>query len=215
MKISVKSFIGLWFLLMFPTMMQGQETWELVKEKQGIKVFARQNDGMSFKEFKSIMQIKAEMSDFLAVLYDVEGLPQWGHNITESRLLSKPDPFNQTYYAIAKAPWPYKNRDGIYHNRISWDDNQKVLTIDIEMLDDPIEVDEDLVRMEGYGFWMAKEVAEGELEITFQMQIDPGGTIKAWIANMFVSDSPYFTMKGLREVIKDKKYQEHSYELLK
>ena len=215
MTISSKHFISLCFLIMFLTVMQGQETWELVKEKQGIKVFTRQNEAKLFKEFKSIMQIKAEMSDFLAVLYDVEGLPKWAYNITESRLLNRPDPYNQTYYAIAKAPWPYKNRDGVYHNKISWDEHQKVLTIEIEFLEDTVEIYENLVRMDGYGFWMAKEIGDGELEITFQMQVDPGGAIKAWIANMFVSDSPYFTMKGLRDVIKEKEYQGHSYELLK
>lgn len=211
---SSKHFICLCFWLMFLYTVHGQERWELVKDKQGIKVFTRLNEDRSFKEFKSIMQIKAEMSDFLAVLYDVQALPQWGHNITESRLLNRPDPFRQIYYAIAKAPWPYKNRDGVYQNIIQWEGQEKVLTIEIELLEDVIEINDDLVRMEGYGFWMAKEIAEGELEITFQMQIDPGGAIKAWMANMFVSDSPYFTMKGLRKVMKEEKYQGHNYELL-
>jgi len=210
-----KYLLSLCFLILVMTQVHGQEQWELVKEKQGIKVFSRSNDSLLFKEFKATMQIRAEISDFLAVIYDVEGLPQWGHNIIESKMLDKPDPLNQTYYAVAKAPWPYKNRDGVYKNSISWDPNMKALTVAIDMPNDLIEMNEDFVRMDGYGYWKAREISSDQLEITFQMQVDPGGAIKAWVANMFVTDSPYFTMKGLREVIQDKKYQGHSYEFLK
>ena len=46
------------------------------------------------------------------------------------------------------------------------------------------------------------------------MQVDPGGSIKAWMANMFVTDSPYHTMQGLREIIQKKKYKGFSYDFL-
>ena len=47
------------------------------------------------------------------------------------------------------------------------------------------------------------------------MQVDPGGSVKAWIANMFTSDSPYETLKGFREVISDAKYQNKTYDFIR
>ncbi len=195
--------------------LHGQEQWKLVKEKDGIKVFTRINTVMSFKEFKAVMQMGAGIDEFLSVLYDVDGLTNWGYNLIETKLLSRPDDFSQTYYAVAKAPWPYKNRDGIYSNLISWDENTKTLKVDIELLEGKEGSDRDFVRLDGYGYWEVKMISEEKVEVTFQMQVDPGGSIKAWMANMFVTDTPFYTMEGLREVIKEKKYKGNSYNVIK
>ena len=59
-----------------------------------------------------------------------------------------------------------------------------------------------------------KKITDNKLNIHFQMQIDPGGSIKAWMANMFVTDSPFYTMTGLRSAMKEEKYQGKTYEFL-
>ena len=207
-------FIHLCFLLFLQFQLFGQEQWKLVKDKNGIQVYTRANTISSFKEFKAIMQIQGEVHQFLAVLYDVEGLSDWGYNIKESKLINRPDNMSQTYYAVAKAPWPYKDRDGIYLNQISWNKESKVLLVDIEMLEQDLEMSDDYVRMDGYGYWQVKVISDSKLEVIFQMQVDPGGSIKAWMANMFVTDSPYETMLGLRNVIQKKKYRGVTYDFL-
>ncbi|MGI9531504.1 START domain-containing protein [Lutimonas sp.] len=202
------------FCLLLTASFYSQEQWELVKEDQGIQVYTRLNEVMSFKEFKASMVVTANMNDFLSVLYDVEGLVSWGHNIEEVRLLDRPSDSIQIYYAIAKAPWPYKNRDGIYKNVFSWDKLHEILVVDITMLDKEMDPEKKYVRMAGYGNWTATKMSGTELQIEFQMQVDPGGSIKAWMANMFVTDSPYYTMEGMRKALSKKKYQGKSYELL-
>ena len=195
---------------------KAQDNWVEVKDKDGIKVFTRTNTVMSFKEFKATMIIRAKVSDVLAVIYDVDDLEVWGYNISRSELIERSGDTLQTYYAVAKAPWPYKDRDGIYSNKISWDNNVKTLLVEIDMLEpeNDLYANNDFVRMDGFGFWEIKELLSGEIEVDFQMQVDPGGSIKAWIANMFVSDSPFYTLKGLRDALKDEKYQGKTYDIL-
>jgi len=137
-----------------------------------------------------------------------------GHNISEARLLERPNDTIQIYYAVAKAPWPYKNRDGIYKNIFSWDAVNRTLTVKISMLEDNRELSDKFVRMDGYGYWKVKEISANEIQIDFQMQVDPGGSIKAWMANMFVTDSPFYTMKGIRDAMRLKQYQGKSYPFL-
>jgi len=209
-----KHFLSLYFLLLLQFQVVGQEPWELVKDKEGIQVFTRANTVSSFKEFKATMRIEAGVNEFLAVLYDVEGLSDWAYNIIESKLLHRPDDMSQIYYAVAKTPWPYKDRDGIYLNQITWDKKAKLLLVEIDMLEQDVEVSDNYVRMDGYGYWQVKEVSAGQVEVIFQMQVDPGGSIKAWMANMFVSDSPYHTMAGLRDVLQKKKYHGINYDFL-
>jgi hypothetical protein len=194
--------------------LQAQESWDLVKENDGVKVYTRTNEVMSFKEFKATMTMKAKVEDFVSVLIDVDGLTSWGHNISDAKLLERPNDTIQIYYAVAKAPWPYKDRDGIYKNTFNWDKNSRSLTVEIELLEDERELSKNFVRMGGYGFWRVKEISANELKIDFQMQVDPGGSIKAWLANMFVTDSPFETMTGIREAMSQKKYQGNSFEFL-
>ena len=196
------------------TPLYGQESWELAKDNDGVKVYTRTNEVMSFKEFKASMTVEAKVEDFVSVLFDVGGLTSWGYNISEAKLLERPNDTIQIYYAVAKAPWPYKNRDGIYKNILSWDKNNSSLTVEIQMIDDRLEPNDKFVRMDGYGFWKVKEISQSELEIDFQMQVDPGGSIKAWMANMFVTDSPFQTMTGIREAMNQKKYQGKSFDFL-
>lgn len=209
-----KYFLTFTIFMLFLFQMNGQESWELVKDKNGIQVFTRANTISSFKEFKAIANIDGKVSQFLSVIYDIEGLTDWGYNIKESKLLDRSDLMNQTYYAVAKAPWPYKDRDGIYLNQISWNKESRILNVDIQMLQEEIHVNDDYVRMDGYGYWQIREVSNETLEVVFQMQVDPGGAIKAWMANMFVTDSPYQTLLGLKDVINEKKYLGKSYEFL-
>lgn len=194
--------------------LHAQESWDLVKENEGVKVYTRTNEVMSFKEFKASMIVKAKIEDFVSVLFDVDGLSSWGYNISEAKLLERPNDTIQIYYAVAKAPWPYKDRDGIYKNTLNWDKSNRSLTVEIELLEDERELNKSFVRMDGYGFWRVKEVSANELKIDFQMQVDPGGSIKAWLANMFVTDSPFQTMTGIRDAMNLKKYQGKSFKFL-
>ena len=194
--------------------LHAQDSWDLVKENDGVKVYTRTNEVMSFKEFKATMTVKAKVEDFVAVLFDVDGLTSWGHNISEAKLLERPIDTIQIYYALAKAPWPYKDRDGIYKNTFNWNKKNRSLTVEIELLEDERELSKSYVRMDGYGFWRVTEISANELKIDFQMQVNPGGSIKAWLANMFVTDSPFQTMTGIREAMSLKKYQGESFEFL-
>jgi len=99
-------------------------------------------------------------------------------------------------------------------NDISWDKESKTLIVAIQMRQQGFEVNSDYVRMDGYGYWQVKEVSSGTIELIFQMQIDPGGAIKAWMANMFVTDSPYQTLLGMREAMMQEKYLGKTYKFL-
>lgn len=203
---------GFLLFLYFPVF--GQEYWKLAKEKDSIKVFTRDNTVSTFKEFKAIMNIDASVDQLLAVLYDIEALPDWAYSVEKSRLIDRPNDAEQIYYAVASVPWPYKDRDGVYRNHIEWNKETSILTVQIEMLEKEIEMNDDYVRMDGYGFWQFKKISESESAVVFQMQVDPGGKIKPWMANMFVTDSPYQTLLGLREIIKQKKYKDKKYKIL-
>jgi len=205
----------LWTFLIFQILFSyAQENWELKKDVNGIKIFTKKPKKFDFKIFRANMLLDDSIHAFVATLNDVEGLTNWGYKIIHTSLLKRSGDTLQIYYAEAMAPFPYKNRDGIYLNRFEWNSDTNTLFVEIEILDDYLELKDKLVRIKGKGYWRVIILPSGELDITFQMQIDPGGAIPAWLANIFTDDSPYFTMLKLREIIKNEKYHKQEYDFI-
>ena len=121
----------------------------------------------------------------------------------------------QIYRVITQVPFPYKDRDGIYQNKFRWISESNTLLVDIKTLDEYIPEADDYTRVKGSGFWKVVVRPSGKLDITFQMQIDPGGNIPAWLVNMFIDTTPYHTLVNLREFLKKEKYQNKTFSFIK
>ena len=187
----------------------GQEDWKLERDKDGIKVYTRDSDKSAFDEFRATMQLNQSIHSFVAVMRDVESLHEWAYNVKNARPLKMMGDSLQYYYSEVSIPFPFTDRDGIYRNRYTWKSDSSLLIIDIDILPDYIEKVEDLVRIPfGKGFWRVKVFGETRIDITFQMVVDPGGSVPSWMANMFVNETPTYTLTKLREVIVKEKYQE-------
>lgn len=186
-----------------------QEDWKQREDKNGITVYSRSSDFSEFDEFKATTTIDQSFHAFVALLQDVDRIPDWMHSVKRSKLLERSGDSIQIYYTEASAPFPLKNRDGVYLNRFKWDGQTRILMVDIEILPDYMEAEKNLVRISrGKGFWQAKELQEGRIELIFQMQVDPGGSIPSWLANMFVVDTPFQTLTKLKELIQEEQYGE-------
>ena len=48
-------------------------------------------------------------------------------------------------------------------------------------------------------------VSENKMEVTFSMQVDPGGSIPSWLANMFIDGVPFHTLLNLKNRIEASK----------
>lgn len=195
-------------------MAQIEESWVPERDQDGIKIFSAKSDDSDFKSFKAYMQLQGSIHTFVAILLDVDNLQKWTSNVKYADLLERNGDTLQIYYSQASAPFPFKNRDGIYLNRIKWNDDSNTLLVDIEMLPDYIEKKDGLVRVEGKGYWQVSIAGPNLLDITFSMLINPGGSIPAWLANTVVDDAPFYTLSKLREMFEIKKYQEQHFDFI-
>jgi hypothetical protein len=209
-----------YFLILFSTnaflfSAYGQEEWTLQKDKDGIKVYTRDSDKSAFDEFRATMQLNQSIHSFVAVMRDAESLPDWAYSVKNARTLKMMGDSLQYYYSEVSIPFPFTDRDGIYRNCYTWNSDSSLLVIDIDILPDYIEEKEGLVRIPyGKGFWRVKVLGERLIETTFQMVVDPGGSVPSWMANIFIDDTPTYTLTKLREVIVKEKYQNQKFEFL-
>ena len=206
-------FFSVLFIALGVQQSQAQD-WKLVKDSEGIKVYTRTTDAMDYKAFKSIATIDAELSSFVALIKDVKALKDWGYKLKSSSLLKRQGDTVQIYFAEAKAPFPYKNRYGIYLNEFTWNNNQKELYVSIDLLENYDYHEEDLVMLKGKGYWRVTQLENSKLEVVFEMQVDPGKGVPAWLSNLFADESPYETMRSVKEEIIKPQYQNKQFDFL-
>jgi hypothetical protein len=194
--------------------LNGQAEWKEVKNDEGITVYTKKVEGSDFKAFKSTAVIKADLSSFVALILDVDGLENWGYKLKRTELLERHGDTLQVYFAEAKAPFPYSNRYGIYRNLFKWDANDKQLRIDIQLLNDASYEYEDLMLLTGEGYWEATVLPEGDLSLVFEMHVNPGKGIPGWLSNLFADESPFETMRSVKTELLKQKYKDKRYEFL-
>lgn len=192
-----------------------QEDWKLVKDKEGIQVYTRKTDVSSFVEFRGITFIDAQVSSFISVMQDAGNMTNWVYSLIKAQLLEMHSDTIMIYYAESKLPWPFDNRDAVYRDYFEWDADKRTLYVHIDCLPEYLEENKGVVRIPyAKGYWKVQEIEKNKFKVIFQMIVDPGGSIPAWLVNAFVVDTPFETLQGLKEVIKEEKYQNVEFEFI-
>lgn len=203
------------FLILFGALSSfAQENWELQKEDEGIKVYTSTVEGSDIRAFKAEAVMEGKLSNFVAVLKDIDAFPELFSSNKYAQLIEQSDTF-QLQYSQTAIPWPITDRDGVYANSFRQHYGFKTVTVTVETINGIKPEQEGFVRMEkAEGFWKFHPVDHNRIEVTYQMHAEPGGKIPAWIINSFLVDSPIKDLKTLRERIKHPKYANKKYDFL-
>lgn len=188
-------------LLFYGTLSLSNTDWELQKNLDGIKVYTRSVDDWDIQEFKVITILNVKRYIIFDVLMNVAEYSNWYPDIIESQVLNKVS--NNEIYCYSKidVPWPSTDRDGESHFKAVHNNEDKTTIISMEACSKYKAKQEGYIRMtKGYGFW--KLTSKGDQTVVhYQYLSDPGGSIPAWLINMFIVDNPYNTVKALKEKV--------------
>ena len=195
------------FLSTIVTIGSAKAQWELVKNKDGIKVFLRTVPGSKIKEFKGVTNIDSSLDSILAVLDDTDACPQWIHNCKDPVKLSQIS-FNEGYvYQVIDFPFPVKDRDLILHSVMTQNADTKQVTIRLNAVPDYISQTKNVRIKKSEGFYLLKPLPDGSIEVTWQHHTEAGGGIPIWLVNALLVDTPFNTLNNLRRIVKREKYQ--------
>lgn len=178
------------------------ESWKLAKDKDDILIYTKQINGMKIKEFKAYTTINTTVDNLLAVLQDVDNYDKWTVNVKNSALLKKISDDETYIYSEANIPWPFSKRDIINHINIYWSQTRDTATLVIDGVPDYLPEKKGIIRIPiSKGAWHIHQVAEENVAIEYSYAADPGGSIPAWIVNLFIVDGPYKTLLRLKTYI--------------
>jgi hypothetical protein len=206
----------LFLLLAWPPAQAADAGWRLVKDKNGIKVYMRHTDESKIKTFRGVMAFDVENpSSLIALFNDYAAMPRWAHFISSAEELGRKSPLDRSLRFTTALPWPVSDREALVHAVVRQD--PLTYDVDITLSNAPhlLPPNPDMVRFPWFrGRFDFDVLSANRVEATYEVEIDPGGYIPAWMANILAQDAPYFTLDKLRRIHQRAEYQGKTFDYL-
>lgn len=174
-----------------------ERPWKLEREEEGIQVYLAEVPGSKYKAYRGVVKIKADISRVLALQEDVSQSCAWIYSCQSQRLLESDGTYGWIYTRF-NMPWPVKARDSILEVITQKAADGSVARL-LKAVPERLPEDNDFVRVRRVdGQWNVRPQGNGEVEVTYEVHAEPGGSVPSWLANSFVVDAPLQTLKALR-----------------
>jgi hypothetical protein len=178
--------------------------WTLKREKDGINIYSRPSDYSKFNDIRVDMDLTGTVEQLACILRDVNNYTNWVYATRSASVVRKVSENEVIYYAEVGTPWPAANRDYYADMKITFNPaNHSMNVVSIGLKDYQPEK-KDLVRVPmSKGYWMVTTQSDRKIHLQYILQIDPGGSIPAWILNSFVTKAPIETFSKLKKKMED------------
>jgi hypothetical protein len=184
-----------------------QYKWTPKTEKDGIKVFASMVPGSKYKAIKVEADLDATAAQLVKVLLDVKGCTEWVSHTRSCTLVKQVSPAELYYYSEIDVPWPATNRDFVAHLTVTQNPETKVVMVDGPAVAGFVPVKDDIIRITASkGEWIITPLEKQKIRVVYTLQVDPGGSIPAWIINLLAGEGPMNSFQGLKKQLKKPEY---------
>jgi hypothetical protein len=172
-------------------------------------VYMAHNDDSSIKTFRG--EAVVAISDFRAIgnqVDDYDFVASWMHMISSISDLGRDSGVQRRIWVTTRLPWPVSNRDAPLNLQISQEPDSFAVVVAYEADQSLMAPQSGYVRMpELKGMLRFVPVTPGEVHVTFEVVLDPGGYIPAWIANLILRDIPYFSLRRFQRVADQERFR--------
>lgn len=182
-------------------------SWQLKRDKQGVKIYTRSVKDSAYKEIKGVTLINTRLSSLVALMRDPQGCAEWEDLCKDSKLYGSISAKEYYVYTLNDLPWPFADRDVLAH--VTWQQNPDTLQVSMhsQATKGMLKINKDIIRVtEAHASWVLKPLNDGQIEVTVTAHINPGGSLPGWMTKFFLVDSPYKSLINLKRVVKQPKY---------
>jgi len=203
MKNSCIRLAGLVLFSTFASAAIGQYNWKLSKDEDGIKVYQSEVKHSKFKSIKVECTLDGTYDKLMSILNDVTNQKNWVYNNKNSSILQRISPNDFYYYSETYLPWPMTNRDAIIHLKMNKDSLDRFLKISAVSVPGYAPEKSGMVRVPRSDIsWYVTMPSAKTISIVYIFDAEPGGSLPAWVVNMFTDKGPYESFKKLSELLK-------------
>lgn len=181
--------------------------WKCVKQADDIRVYSRKSDSANYRIIKVTTQLKTTLSSLVMLVTDFPNNKSWVYMHKKTEILERNNPYSWIIYNQTDAPWPITDRDIITKTVLKQDSTTKTVTIIGKAIPEYGTKDPDYVRIPfALSQWCFVPLKDSLVDVSFTLELDVGGNIPRWLANMTATKGPYETMRRFRKEIHRKKY---------
>ena len=201
-------------LFQLPVFSQGNDGWLLKNDKDNVQVYYKKTEDV--QEIKLVTSLQTTLSGLVHLLSEVENYPTWGYKVMESRLLKRISDTEMFYYTRLDFPWPLADRDLIMHTTLKQDPATHRIIATSTAVPDYVAPVPDVVRITSARTqWTLVPGNNGWVYVEYYLHSNPGGNIPDWVVNMAVDVGPRETIKSLRTLLPQTRYQAARLEFIK
>lgn len=195
-------------LLQFSFHLKTDDSWKLIKNKDGIKAYTRETESSDIKQVKIKTNLKSTLSALVSIVKDVNSHKNWIYSCKKTKIIKTVSDTEHYYYNESGAPWPVRNRDIITHAVMKQNKITKVVTITSIGFPNYIDEIDGIVRIKKLNAkWKFVPKKNETVDLTFYLLIDLGGGLPAWLVNMAIADGPFETVLNMTKEVQKEKYQ--------
>lgn len=177
-----------------------QSGWVLKRDRDGIIIHTRESAGSNLKEYRVEAVYDSPLESVYNFLTDLESRPEWVINCTGLEILDTLPNGSVLYHTSFDIPWPLADRDLVATVKFTRNTAGHGTHLLTEMTDLEYPLKKGVVRMPGY----REEISLEKIDDTHTRSLtegyaDPGGTVPAWVVNMFLVDGTYDSVRRSRD----------------
>lgn len=175
--------------------------WEVRKQAKGITASTAEVLGQKNLAFKGETVMRdVTIEQMIDIMRDVPGMSAWLHTCYEPKVVKEESDTSRIIHMRNETPtFLVSDRDLVLRQDIRRIDATHA-QIDLTGLPEAVPAEKGFVRIKHFeGSWLFEETAGG-LKVVYEGVIDPSGALPAWVTNVMVVDTPFETLRKLRDV---------------
>ena len=180
--------------------------WKLSKQKDGIASYTRDVASSKYKAVRGETTLPVSTARLFAAINDAPACPEWADTCKESYIQQAVSPHEFFIYTLNDLPWPVADRDVVAHVRWS-QDAEGAVVMNSTAVNNKVAQEKGVVRIAlATAKWRFKALAENSTAASFEIHMDPNGSIPSWLLNRLILNSPFSTFDNLAEQAAKEKY---------
>jgi ribosome-associated toxin RatA of RatAB toxin-antitoxin module len=181
------------------------QSWDLVKEQDGIKVYTRCEAGKTLKSYKGATVIKAPAEKVFSLIEDIRHTEWWGPGFSQIKVLSYEKNKRAQCYLVYDSPWPVSKRDLFVDVTVNIDPARSIYTVRSVPFTSAVPQPRDMVRIRNYSqTWTISPAGVNQANVVLEGYVDPAGNIPVLISNVLATQAPLNTILGIRKLAEER-----------
>ncbi|MEY1661321.1 START domain-containing protein [Isoalcanivorax beigongshangi] len=205
--------LSLFLTLLLPLPVAAQAAdgdWQLASLRDGIEVHVRQRPDSALKAFRGVTRFQLDDPyTLVAALNDYPHYPRWLHYVDAAEEFQRSSPLERQLRLVVRLPWPLQHREAILRATVTQEQPPPLarVTVALESDNSLYPAQSGFVRFPMMrGVLTLQLLGAQQVEMTYQLELDPGGRVPSWLANLALANAPYYTLLRLQRTLSRPEY---------